>query len=55
MVPADWLSCTEEPRVPSMVNTDTELAQWAESTRLAGADCRAKILSLRDLVATWPK
>lgn len=54
-VPADALACLLEPMVPATVNTDTELAAWAESVRNAGEDCRAKLGWVRDLVATWPK
>ena len=35
--------------------TDIDLALWAEAVREAGADCRAKLDAVRNLVATWGK
>lgn len=52
--PQAFLECDPEPLAPD-ATTDSELAQWAESVRLAGGDCRAKIDSLRAWVAGWPK
>ena len=54
-VPQEALACLAEPPVPAAVDTDAQLAAWAQALRDAGADCRAKLNWLRDLVATWPK
>lgn len=54
-IPSDALACLGEPLVPDIVETDTQLAAWTESVSNAGADCRAKLGWLRDLVATWPR
>lgn len=53
-VPPAFLNCDGEPMAPDAM-TDSDLAQWAETVRIAGADCRGKIDSLRAFVASWPK
>jgi len=53
-IPPDALACLSEPDLP-MIETDAQLAVWAEEVRRAGQDCRARIGWLRNLVATWPK
>src|SRR5262245_12984925 len=51
-IPAGTLACLREPSAPN-AKTDIELALWAQAVREAGADCRAKLDAIRDLVATW--
>src|SRR5262245_26128943 len=51
-IPGGNLSCSDEPGVPA-AKTDIELALWAQALREAGADCRAKLDAIRELVATW--
>lgn len=55
IISMDLLNCPEEPKVPSKVETDTDLAQWAQMVREAGESCRAKVGQLRGLVEAWPK
>src|SRR5262245_11695379 len=51
-IPPESLTCRPEPSVPD-AKTDVDLALWTEALRLAGAECRAKLDAIRDLVATW--
>ena len=54
VVPANFLNCSPEP-VPGVILTDVQLAQFTEAVRLAGEDCRARLSSVRQTVAGWPK
>lgn len=58
-VPSDLLTCTDEPIVPaSLIGSDSldrDAVMYEAASRLAGADCRGKLMQLRDLVATWPR
>ena len=54
-ISTDALVCLGEPLVPDSVETDAGLAIWAEDTRTAGADCRARLDWIRAYVATWPR
>lgn len=51
-IPAESLSCLREPAVTEAM-TDIDLALWTEAVREAGADCRAKLEAIRNVVATW--
>jgi hypothetical protein len=53
-IPANFLNCTDEPPVGQIL-TDVQLAQLAEALRVAGADCRSRLNSVRGTVAAWPK
>lgn len=54
-IPDDDLICAGEPIVPAMVMTDSDLAQWAEMVRQAGADCRSKLNTVKAIRDSWPK
>lgn len=54
VVPANFLNCSPEP-APSQILTDVQLAQFTESVRIAGADCRSRLQSVRGVVDSWPK
>lgn len=53
-IPAGDLACIVEP-APGQILTDVQAAQWAESVRVAGGDCRAKLGLVRGIVQSWPK
>ena len=58
-VPSDLLTCLPEPIVPASLTAsdslDRDAVAYEAASRLAGADCRGKLMLLRELVATWPK
>jgi len=54
VVPSNFLNCSPEP-VPGVILTDVALAQFTEAVRVAGEDCRARLSSVRQTVAGWPK
>ncbi len=47
------LFCPNEPK-PGDIVTDIDLADWAESLRMAGRGCREKLDTIRKMVETWP-
>ena len=53
-IPANFLDCVSEP-VPGEIKTDVQAAQFAESLRTAGADCRSKLGVIKKTVDGWPK
>lgn len=58
-IPSDALMCLGEVVVPEAITIeggeDAQAAVYSDEQAAAGADCRAKLGWLRDLVATWPK
>jgi hypothetical protein len=59
VIAPDALECLNEVIVPEELTRDgardAQAAAYGEAQRLAGADCRAKLDSLRALVTTWPR
>ena len=59
MIDPELLVCASEPVAPESLGRaaaeDRDAATYESASRLAGADCRGKLMRVRDLVATWPK
>lgn len=59
MIDEELLVCASEPVAPESLGRgaaeDRDAATYESASRLAGADCRGKLMRVRDLVATWPK
>jgi hypothetical protein len=53
-IPANLLSCTDEPNLPDPIADDTQLANWILDLSNAGADCRSKLGSVRSIVGPKP-
>ena len=55
----ELLVCASEPIAPESLRAagaqDRDAVAYEAASRLAGADCRGKLMKLRELVATWPK
>jgi len=51
-IPYELLSCTPEP-VPQDVETQEDVAIWAEEVRQAGKDCRRNLDGLRAFILSW--
>ncbi|WP_424140761.1 Rz1-like lysis system protein LysC [Roseomonas chloroacetimidivorans] len=50
-LPAGLLACLPQPEPPPDSADDADLASWVLDLAEAGADCRAKLDRVRDLVA----
>ena len=49
VIPPALLSCQPEPEPPAVLRDDSELAYWVIDLAAAGADCRAKLMRVKEL------
>jgi hypothetical protein len=53
-IPEADLNCLPEPAVPVNLSTEVMADLWTNQVVDAGADCRSKLTTIRDLVHSWP-